>query len=225
LGQLVVQQQVVPLNTTRDITTFGGASVTGDARFHVTATLNGQGGTPVSGAFAPARYFTMSDDDKLAAPSFETMDAGLVVGDPTTSYDSAAIAPADLTYFPITLAPLPAPTGSQTRSLAPLALSPTTPPRYTLPFDALTRQRPTGAAARVPVRRVGRARFRTSVAKPPAAVAPPQWRIVRVSDGHVATLDPNVSTWSEYRDALATLNRGGAQWQMVPAHELASVVG
>jgi hypothetical protein len=72
----------------------------------------------------------------------------------------------------------------------------------------------------VPVRRVGRARFRTPVATPPATVAPPQWRIARVSDGLVATLDPNVSTWSEYRDALATLNRGGAQWQMVPAHEV-----
>ena len=78
LGQLVVQQQVVPLNTTRDITTFGGAPVTGDPRFHVTATLNGQAGDIGVGAFAPARYFAMSDDDKLVAPSFETMDAGLV---------------------------------------------------------------------------------------------------------------------------------------------------
>ena len=31
---------------------------------------------------------------------------------------------------------------------------------------------------------------------------------------------PEVRTWSEYRAALATLNRGGARWQVVPLHEL-----
>jgi hypothetical protein len=33
LGQLVVQQQVAPLNMSRDITTFGGAPVAGPRRF------------------------------------------------------------------------------------------------------------------------------------------------------------------------------------------------
>jgi hypothetical protein len=31
-----------------------------------------------------------------------------------------------------------------------------------------------------------------------------------------------VRTWSEYRAALDQLNRGAANWQMVPAHELAA---
>ena len=47
LGQLMVKQQVVPLNTARDIDTFGGAPVAGDRRFHVDATLSG---TPLSSA-------------------------------------------------------------------------------------------------------------------------------------------------------------------------------
>ena len=45
------------------------------------------------------------------------------------------------------------------------------------------------------------------------------WRIVRVSDGDVAPVAPGVTTWSEYRDALAELNRGGAEWVMVPDYE------
>jgi len=67
---------------------------------------------------------------------------------------------------------------------------------------------------------VGRARFRNPTAGPAATVAPPRWRIVQVSDGAVAPLDPAITTWSDYRDALDTLNRSGARWQMVPVHEL-----
>ena len=33
--------------------------------------------------FAPAQFFAMSDDEKLASPSFEQMDAGLVFGTTT----------------------------------------------------------------------------------------------------------------------------------------------
>ena len=47
--------------------------------------------------------------------------------------------------------------------------------------------------------------------------------IVRNEDGTVAPEDAAVRTWSEYRDKLSTLNRGGAKWQMVPAHELETV--
>ena len=79
LGQLRVSQQVVPLNTARDIDLFGGAPVAGARRFTVTATLDGTTQlprTPHKAPFAPAQFFEMSDDEKLAAPSFETMEAG-----------------------------------------------------------------------------------------------------------------------------------------------------
>jgi hypothetical protein len=190
--------------------------------------LNGQAGTPVEAAFAPARYFVMSDDDKLAAPSFETMDAGLVLGDDTVTYDAATIVPAPLDYVPITLAPLPAPGTAAASGVAPKLAAPTLapptaatpPPRYSLPLEVLQRHQTSGAAARVPVRRVGRARFRNGAAAPAATVKPPRWRIVRVSDASPAPVDARVTTWSEYRDVLATLNRGGAQWLMVPEHEI-----
>ncbi len=224
LGQLVMQQQLVPLNTSRDIDTFGGAPVAGPRRMAVSATLNGRSGTLVSGAFAPARYFAMSDDDRLTAPSFETMDAGVVVGDSTTSYDEAAIVPASLDYDAITLPPTwaSAAQGLAAPALVPGPVGPATPtpPRYTMPIDALQRQRPTGAAARVPARRVGRARFRNATASPAATVHPTRWRIMRVSDDAVASVDASVTTWSEYRAVLASLNRGGAKWRMVPEHEV-----
>jgi hypothetical protein len=220
LGQLVVQQQVVPLNTGRDVDTYGGAPVAGPRRFRVGATLNGRAGTAVSGAFAPARYFVMSDDDKLVAPSFEMMDAGLVLGDGAMTFDAATIVPARLEYRAIVLnapaAPGPAASSVPTASAA---ASPA-PRRYTLPVAALKVQRPSGAAARVPVRHVGRARFRNAAVTPAATLAAPRWRIVHVSDDAIASVDPSVTTWSDYRAALATLNRGGARWLMVPAHEL-----
>jgi hypothetical protein len=43
-----------------------------------------------------------------------------------------------------------------------------------------------------------------------------------LTEGAAASVDPGVRTWSEYRAALATLNRGAANWQMVPTHELAA---
>ena len=211
LGQLVVRQQVAPLNTGRDVDTYDGAPVAGPRRFALTATLDGTASTTEPGAFAPARYFTMSDDEKLTAPSFEVMDAGLVIGDGAARFDAAAIVPAPLAYEAIVLNPDPPGT-------APPALP--APSRYQLPAAALTVQSRSGAAARVPARRAGRARFRTATVNPAATLAAPRWRIVRASDGTVAPEDPGVTTWSDYRAALAALNRGGARWLMVPVHEL-----
>src|SRR5262249_25400200 len=160
----------------------GGAPVAGARRFQVTATLNGQAGTAVSGAFAPARYFVMSDDDKLAAPSFESMDAGLVVGDAAVSYGATTVVAAPLEDIPITLAPVSAPSAGAPQLVAARAAA-TSTQSYSMPLEAFQRHPRTGAAARVPVRRVGRARFRNVTATPAATVAAPRWRIVRVSDG------------------------------------------
>jgi hypothetical protein len=216
LGQLVVQQQLVPLNTSRDVDTYGGAPVAGARRFALGASLNGQAATPVSAAFAPARYFEMSDEDKLAAPSFQTMDAGLMLGAEATTFDAGTIVPAPLEYEAITLNPTPA--GGA--AAAPATKAAAAKARYAMPVAALQLQRPSGAAAKVPLRRVGRARFSNTSAAPAATLSAQRWRIVKVSDGAIAPIDPKLSTWSEYHNALAALNRGGAHWLMVPVHEL-----
>jgi hypothetical protein len=224
LGQLVVNQQVAPLNTTRDVDTYGGAPIAGDRRFNVTGRLNARAATPVNAAFAPTRYFEMSDDDKLVAPSFESMSSGLALGDDTVSYDAATIVPAPIEYEAITLNQLTQGVGvaafaaANAVSMAAAAEPPIT--RYAMPLAALDPQSTTGAAALAPVRQVGRARFSNEAAAP-ATIAPLAWRIVDTQTGALAPLDPSIKTWSEYRTALAMLNRGGARWQMVPSHELA----
>jgi hypothetical protein len=131
------------------------------------------------------------------------------------TFDAATIVPAPLEYALITLNPLPAPGTAPPTTTAPAA-----PLRYTLSVAALKIQSPSGAAARVPVRRVGRARFRNAAVTPAATLAAPRWRIVRASDGALAPEDPGVTTWSDCRAALAALNRGGARWLMVPLYEL-----
>ena len=73
LGTLTVRQSVVPLNLTRDIDKFNDSPIAGVRRFTVTRVVVGTGtGTeatgPVQDDFAPAQFFQMSDDEKLAAP-------------------------------------------------------------------------------------------------------------------------------------------------------------
>ena len=77
-----------------------------------------------------------------------------------------------------------------------------------------------GAAARAPVRHVGRARFRNDSVEGAASFAPKRWTIMPNGDGPAATVDPDVRTWSEYQAVLKVVNRGGARWQIVPAHEI-----
>lgn len=289
LGQLRVTQQVVPLNTARSIDSINGAPVAGDRTFHVSATVNGEATTtPVQASFAPAHYFEMSDDDKLVAPSFELMDAGLLFGSPSTVFDNSLIVPAPLEYDAIILNPLPNPvkagggtkgpvlggigtigTIGTTRATGamigqsgvggtkatigaagviekpstlqpvltppitkpPILVPPPPPPpptdaplevrtTYTMPAAALGVQTSTGAAARVAVRRVGRRRFGNTQAVPAAMTTAPRWAIVPLVGGAAAPVGPDVKTWTGYRDALATLNRAGAEWQLLPAHEV-----
>jgi hypothetical protein len=217
LGRLVVKQQVVPLNTSRDIDSFGGAPVAGAKRFTVAASLNSQpqgtGTDVVRDQFAPAQFFAMSDDEKLAGPSFEEMDAGLVFGSEAVSFDAAQVVPAPLKYEPIVIDDMSAPP------------KPPAPP-FVMSFVQLRFHSRTGAAARAPVRAVGLARFRRGDDvddEPPVQAVQleaPRWAIVPLADGAPAPVDATLKTWSEYRAALGTLNRGGARWQVVPLHEL-----
>jgi hypothetical protein len=84
LGTLTVRQNVVPLGLTRDIDRVGTGTPTGDRRFAITRAAigdNEQTRDSIRELFAPGQFFDMSDDDKLAAPSFESMDAGVTFGD------------------------------------------------------------------------------------------------------------------------------------------------
>jgi hypothetical protein len=213
LGQVMVKQQVVPLNTGRDIDVFGGAPVAGARRFAVTAALNGTPlqTAPVRGEFAPAQFFAMSDDEKLAAPSSESMEAGCVFGDASTVFDPAQIIPAPLEYqyVPITL-----------QGVSSTAPTNAAPAPYTLNVAQLQMFAKSGAAARAPVRRVGRARFRNESVTAGARFTEPQWTIEPNGDGPAPTVDASVRTFSEYQAALKDLNRGAARFHLVPTREV-----
>ena len=78
LGRLEVHERIVPLGL--DITRFGAAPLAGANHFAITDLRvggNSIGADKIQDDFAPADFFELSDDDKLAQPSFESHDAGL----------------------------------------------------------------------------------------------------------------------------------------------------
>lgn len=213
LGQLQVRQQVVPLATARDIDVFGGAPVSGARRFELKALLAGavQDATPLADGFAPAQFFAMSDDDKLAAPAIEAMTSGLAFGVAGAQFAAGDCVGAPLAYEQIVVDDLAAPPPPEPdRPLIGLA------PANLLAWSA------TGAAARAPTRTSGRARFRAGEAAPAAALAPPAWRIVPLGDGAPAVFATPPRTYVEHLGALALLNRAAGAWQIVPEHELSA---
>jgi hypothetical protein len=211
LGNLSVKQAVVPLNASRDIDTFGGAPVAGARRFRLTATLSGQAQQVVNvkDQFVPSQFFAMTDDEKLAGPSFEDMDAGVVFGSDVFSFDAAQSVPAPLAFKTIVIDPAGGP--------------PPVDEPYVLSAAALLRQTRFGAVAQASVRRTGLARFRDADAPQAATVHVPEWVIASVASLATApALAAAGSTWVERRAAMTALNRaaGTEQWQLVPAHEI-----
>jgi hypothetical protein len=96
-ASLTVNQRVVPLDLT--IQKFGAGAPQGDSLFSITAvTADGavQPKATVSGEFAPAQFLNLSDDDELAAPSFETFDSGASLAAGALSF--GPIITRDITY-------------------------------------------------------------------------------------------------------------------------------
>jgi hypothetical protein len=158
LGNLVVKQQLVPLNTSRDLDTFGGAPVAGARRFNVQARIEGvtQDVNPIQDSFAPAQFFSMTDDQKLASPSFEDMDAGVMFGSDAVVIDEGASLFAPLEFETIIIDE----EGRRTQEIE---------DRYILIADRLFEQLRFGAVATSVVRRAGSAKFRNLAA--PGAVS------------------------------------------------------
>jgi hypothetical protein len=77
-----------------------------------------------------------------------------------------------------------------------------------------------GAAARAPLRRVGRVRFANTAAAPAASLLAPRWTIAPNGDGAPRAPDPALRSWSDYHAAVIRLNRASAIWQLLPSHEL-----
>jgi hypothetical protein len=212
LGNLVVRQQIVPLNTSRDLDTFGGAPIAGARRFKLEAKIEGvaQDVGSVQDAFAPGQFFAMADDEKLASPSFEDMDAGAIFGSDAIAIDDGASLFAPLEYETIVIDEEGEATNEEED-------------RYVLIADRLFEQVRFSAVGMAPIRSVGAARFRNLDLPPAVAIRSEQFVIANVADGIVPpTAKP--ATFAETRAALNRLNRsvsGDAIWQILPVHETA----
>jgi hypothetical protein len=164
LGTLTVRQSVVPLNLERDIDKFGDAPVAGARRFKVTRVTVGTGDEPSSAVpddFAPAQFFEMSDDAKLASPSFEPMQAGLRIGSSQFAFGFSQRVESPLQY--------------ETRIIDRKAAVPPPPPTldYRLTEARLHMHALHGAAGRCKLRPQ-----RPAPAKPFAKLEPARWTAV-----------------------------------------------
>ncbi|HEX2515336.1 MAG TPA: DUF6603 domain-containing protein [Chloroflexota bacterium] len=167
LGTLTVRQGVVPLNLDRDIDKLGDAPVAGARRFTVTRVGIGSGGgsaepgSAVLDDFAPAQFFEMSDEARLASPSFESMPAGMRIGSPELAFGFAQRAESALEY--------------ETRVVDRKAATPPPPPQvdYRLSVVLLQLHARHGAAGRSPLRRE-----RMATARPFARIEPVRWTAV-----------------------------------------------
>ncbi len=211
LGALTVKQQVVPLNTLRDIELFGGAPVAGARRFVLAATLGGSHAADVQDAiqdlFAPAQFFPMSDAEKLASPSFEEMQAGMRFGSDDIAFDDDAIVASPLQFETIVIDAA----GASSRPKV---------ARYTLSTKRLDAQMLDASVAKAPLRGSGQARFREVAATQAASLRAPRWVATSIADTSVQA--PGVrseATWSEQRAAVVRLNQDGEVWQLMLEQE------
>lgn len=215
LATLSVRQTVLPLNTGRDLDLFGGAPIAGARRFEVTgATLGGRspGRRLLDDQFASAQYFAMSDDEKLASPSFEPLVSGVeFVTDAVTLPEVAAqraVSPLEYDNIVVDAAGVPE------------------PPRrgYVLRAASLFRQARSAAVADAPVRRSGRARF-AAEAPDLVALGTPRYAIVSTDDLGTPLDGDTARPWGDARAAWRALERrdpaAAGAWQVVPLHELA----
>jgi hypothetical protein len=189
LGTLTVRQSVVPLNLDRDIDKFNDSPIAGARRFTVTKVAVGTGTGaettgPVQDDFAPAQYFEMNDDDKLASPSFEPMQAGLRIGSSAFALKLSQGIASPLEY--------------ETRIVDRKAAVPPPPvgPKYVLIRERLEMHAMDGAAGRSPLRR----EERRAAVQPFAKVEP--LRFAAVTDA--LALLPNAKLDATFSEALSS---------------------
>jgi hypothetical protein len=191
---------VVPLGLTRDIDRVGTGTPSTDRRFAVTGTSIGtkpQERNSVRELFAPGQFFDMSDDDRLAAPSFESMDAGVTFGD--SGYTAGPGKTSPFEYTDIVIGPDGNP-----------VLQPD-PFRQDGPSVLVMTLLSAAGASRV--RRTLERRFASPVRPAAPTVNPAGWAAVAI--GTAAPADATL-TWAEARGRAVDRSA----WVLVPRSEV-----
>ena len=172
LGTLSVKQSVVPLDL--EIAKFG-QTTPADARLFKIDTVSVNGNSVpferVRDFFAPAEFLEMTDDEKLTAPSFESLTAGVSLsaeGFILPTGDADLIEDPSIRYETIII---------DSKNQTPRKL----PEKSALGAAHLGRQIRFGAAARSDVRRTGAAKYRPAVVK--NTLAKTGWVVVSAADG------------------------------------------
>ncbi len=191
LGALSVRQQVVPLDL--DIDVFRSARPTGARRFAITSLeVNGSAVARRTARefFAPAQFFELSDDEKLARPSFEELPAGTVADSDAFTHGQAV--ESDLTYETILIDK----GNDRVRRL----------PRYDLSQFVLEAVAVFGAAGEAPGRTGGPGKYR--VASLGIRVAGQAWSVAGIDDLEAPEEDAVTGT---YTAVFAALRRRQAE--------------
>jgi hypothetical protein len=147
LAELTVRERIAPLN--RPITKLGTAPlVGGPTTLTVTATGSGPTAlpwrtTPVQEPFALAQFEDLREDEQLARPSFEPLEAGLTFALDEVAVDDEAGLSAPIAYETLLIDPTRPPERPK--------------PGYVLSAAVLARLAPFGAAGQAAIRKRGRA--------------------------------------------------------------------
>jgi hypothetical protein len=205
-GTLTVRQSAIPLNLTRDLDRVGSSVPAGERRFAITHAAIGPAAattTSVQEMFAPGQFFDMSDDDRLAAPSYEAMVAGVSFGDGGYTTDVGAAVRSPFSYTDIVIGPDGKP-----------VLQPT-PHQPTGEIVMLLAQRSPAALARTRQTLAQRFAVPTPAGPPPTPGAPGGWSVVAIDTGETVH---SGQTWAEARVHVTD----PARFVLVPRSELAS---
>lgn len=173
LGRLGVKQTVVPFDL--EISRFGNTTPAGARRFEISSfTVAGQDVRfeKVKDFFASSQFIEMSDQEKLTAPSFELMNAGVSAGIAGSifSLKDDDILESTIDYETIIVDGQPKET-DKAKPVTGVAIS----------EELFDRHLSLGAAARSDLRRIGMAKYRSKTGK--YSLGARGWTIVSSEDG------------------------------------------
>ena len=185
LSTLSVRQNVVPLNLR--ITRFGNTRPSGAQEFRIQqVAIGGQPvvvqGEPLRDFFAPAQFREMSDDEKLSAPAFQALPAGVQFSSGSLRHGTAMVAPLEEYEDYIIPQPAHAPQSGQAQATA----------------DLLTRFGHLSAVGSNAVRRTGRNKYQAKA----IAMASTAKAYAITSTRDLAATTAQHATWTEASAAL-----------------------
>jgi hypothetical protein len=196
LGTLGVKQNVAPLDL--EISRFGNATPAGDRLFKINSfTVTGKEVTftKVQDFFPPSQFLELSDEEKLSAPSFELLNAGVSAGVSgfvfSTKTDDVIETKIEYETFIIDGKPQAETDNSRT----------------TIGIDFFSRHLSLGAAGRSSLRRTGNTKYRTTQVNK-YSLGKKGWTIESTEDGSPAGApDFAAGTVGSYTEAFQAVQK------------------